>query len=122
MATKLRFGIFIFVLAILCGAFLYGKENESIKKIDASQISSEKSIYENNFSYETNLSPNEIIRRLNAKLHSKQILENEGLEIYYCFVENINEFIISDGKKINLQIAFNGEKSIVGFPIIKTGY
>lgn len=122
MATKLRFGIFILVLLIICGIFLYRKENEAIKKIDASEISSEKSIYENNFSYETNLSPDEIVKKLNAKIHSKQILENEGLEIYYCFVENINEFIISNGKKVNLQIAFNGEKSIVGFPIIKTGY
>lgn len=122
MATKLRFGIFILVLLIICGIFLYRKENEAIKKIDASEISSEKSIYENNFSYETNLSPDKIVKKLNAKIHSKQILENEGLEIYYCFVENINEFIISNGKKVNLQIAFNGEKSIVGFPIIKTGY
>lgn len=122
MATKLRFGIFILVVLLLCGAFLYGKEKNLIQKIDASPISTEKSVYENSFSYETTLTPSEIIKKTNAKIHSKQILENEGLEIYYCFVENINSFILSKGQKVNLQIAFNGEKSVIGFPIIQTGY
>ncbi len=123
MATKLRFGIFILVILLLCGAFLFGKEKEAIEKLNANEIFVvENQNFENSYCFETQLTPNEIIKKLNAKIHSKQILENEGLELYYCFVENINSFILSKGQKVNLQIAFNGEKSVVGFPIIQTGY
>ena len=123
MTLNVRLGIFILVVALLCAVFICGKEKEAIEKLGASEITIvENTQTPNSFGFETELSPREIIKTLNAKLHSKQFLENENLEIYYCFVENINNFIVCNNKKVNLQIAFNGEKSIVGFPIIQTGY
>lgn len=123
MTLKVRLGIFILVVALLCAVFICGKEKEAIEELGASEITIvENTQTPNSFCFETELSPSEIIKTLNAKIHSKQILENENLEIYYCFVENINNFIVCNNKKVNLQIAFNGEKSIVGFPIIQTGY
>lgn len=123
MTLKVRLGIFILVVALLCAVFVCGKEKQAIEKLGASEITVVENIQTpNSFCFETELFPREIIKTLNAKLHSKQFLENENLEIYYCFVENINNFIVCNNKKVNLQIAFNGEKSIVGFPIIQTGY
>ena len=72
--------------------------------------------------FKTELSPNEIVEITKAKILDVQTLENEGLEIFYCFVENINNFVVSQGKKINLQISYDGEISTVGFPLILTGY
>ena len=54
--------------------------------------------------FETYLKPEEIIKTTGAIVSDYQHLKNEGLEIYYCFVENINNFVVSEGKKINLQI------------------
>lgn len=123
MTPKIRLGIFILIIALLCTVFICGKEKETIEKLGATEITVVENLQTpNSFCFETTLSPREIIQTLNAKIHSKQILKNENLEIYYCFVENINSFIVCSNKKVNLQIAFNGEKSIIGFPIIQTGY
>ena len=90
------------------------KENQYIKAINASSSDVVSLNNANATNLKTSLTPKEIIKKLGAKVISKQRLENENLEIFYCFVEN--------GKKINLQIANNGEFSIVGFPLILTGY
>ena len=76
----------------------------------------------NSVNFKVSLSPNEIIEKIGAVVVEKQILKNEGLEIYYCFVENVNNFVVENAKKINFQIAYNGNFSIAGFPLIQSGY
>ncbi|MDD4110311.1 MAG: hypothetical protein PHS54_02030 [Clostridia bacterium] len=75
-------------------------------------------------SFETSLKPQEIINRLKLKIQSTQKLlrENETIIIYYCYVENVGNSIILSNKKVNLQIAFNGQSSIVGMPLILGSY
>ena len=98
------------------------KENQYIKAINASSSDVVSLNNANATNLKTSLTPKEIIKKLGAKVISKQRLENENLEIFYCFVENVSNFVVENGKKINLQIANNGEFSIVGFPLILTGY
>lgn len=125
MAFKIRFGIFIFVCLLIFGVMLYSKENEIITNLN---VPSSNISYINNGSFqedivfETLLTPKEILKKTNAIVCNVQTLENEGLEIYYCFIENINNFIVTEGKKINLQISFNGKFSTVGFPLILSGF
>lgn len=125
MAFKIRFGIFIFVCLLIFGVMLYSKENEIITNLN---VPSSSISYINNGSFqegivfETLLTPKEILKKTNAIVCNVQTLENEGLEIYYCFIENINNFIVTEGKKINLQISFNGKFSTVGFPLILSGF
>ena len=88
------------------------KENEYIKTLN---VDSNEIIYLNNGSavnFKTSLTPKEIVEKLGATILSKQTLKNENLEIFYCFVENISNFVVENGKKINLQIANNGNFSI----------
>lgn len=125
MAFKIRFGIFIFVCLLIFGVMLYSKENEIITNLN---VPSSSISYINNggfqegIVFETLLTPKEILKKTNAIVCNVQTLENEGLEIYYCFIENINNFIVTEGKKINLQISFNGKFSTVGFPLILSGF
>lgn len=125
MTFKIRFGIFIFVCLLIFGVMLYSKENEIIANLN---VPSSNISYINNGSFqegivfETLLTPKEILKKTNAIVCNVQTLENEGLEIYYCFIENINNFIVTEGKKINLQISFNGKFSTVGFPLILSGF
>lgn len=117
-----RLGIFIFVIISLSIAMVASKESQHIEKLN---VNSTEILSLNNGSatnFRTSLSPKEIVEKLDATIVSKQTLKNENLEIYYCFVENVSSFVVENGKKINLQIANNGEFSIVGFPLILTGY
>lgn len=119
MATKIRLGIFIFVTILISCVMLYSNEKSTIEKLsptgDVYQIG-------DSFAFQTSLTPTQIIEKTGALVLDRQRLENEGLEIYYCFVENINNFIVSQGKRVNLQISYDGKISTVGFPLILTGY
>lgn len=120
---KLRLGVFIFSLVLICLAFCFSNEQNVLEKIMAS--SSNFCVYEETdqaICFETDLSPENVISLLGAVVHSKQKLENENLEIFYCFVENVNNHVIVDGKKVNLQICLSNGKTILGFPLISTGY
>jgi hypothetical protein len=75
-------------------------------------------------SFQTNLTPDQIFSRLNIQIQSTQNLNSNGNEVitYYCFLENLYDNVIIDGKKINLQIAFDGEKTTIGLPLILGSY
>lgn len=119
MATKIRLGIFIFVTILISCVMLYSNEKSTIEKLEPTG-----DVYQigDSFAFQTSLTPTQIIEKTNALVLDRQRLENEGLEIYYCFVENINNFIVSQGKRVNLQISYDGKISTVGFPLILTGY
>lgn len=124
MAIKIRLGVFILTLFLVCGVMLYCNKEKSLLSLGLKEevyIVENEKIYDK-ISYKTNLTPKEIIYKLKALVQSKQNLEHENIEIYNCFVENINEFVVVGGKKVNLQIAFDGKESVIGFPLILTGY
>ena len=125
MSNMFRLGIFVFIFISVLTVMLYSGEKKAMAELNVS--AEDIQIYKNlnapdGISFQTTLSPNEIIKKLNAQIYKKQILKNEKIEIYYCFVENINNFIVENGKKINLQISYDGSTSTVGFPLILTGY
>lgn len=75
-------------------------------------------------SFETNFYPDEIINKLNLKIQDIQniVRENETISIYYCYMENVDNSVFLSNKKVNLQIAFNGEKCVIGLPLILGSY
>lgn len=75
-------------------------------------------------SFETELLPEQIFDRINLRIQSKQriLQENGVLEIYYCYLENLGGGVTVANKKVNIQIAFNGEKTILGIPLILGSY
>ena len=75
-------------------------------------------------SFETNFYPDYIINTLNLEIQDIQSLirDNETISIYYCYMENVGNSVILSNKKVNLQIAFNGEKCIIGLPLILGSY
>lgn len=120
---KIRLGVFIFAVVLVCFSFVFSKEQQTleqlIKKSNFFEIAEET---ESGICFETNLSPEQIVSILNAKIHSKQTIQGQNMEIFYCFVENINNYVLIDNKKVNLQIVFLNGKSKLGFPLILTGY
>lgn len=127
MSIYKRFGFFVFLFFIICILMVCYNENFIIKKLSISE--NDVIVFENNntkdgVSFETSLKPFEIINKLNAKIHSEQKLNNNknDLLIYYCYIENLNNYVIVDNKKVNMQIAYDGKKTTVGIPLILTGY
>jgi hypothetical protein len=78
----------------------------------------------NGVSFETNLSPEQIFNKVKIRILNKQVLtqENNIMEIYYCYLENVQKEIVCESKKINLQIVFNGEKTLLGIPLLLGSY
>ena len=120
-----RLGIFIFIFFLIGAVMCFSKEKKYISQLNVCENDILTYINENSnnsVNFKVSLSPNEIIEKIGAVVVEKQILKNEGLEIYYCFVENVNNFVVENAKKINFQIAYNGNFSIAGFPLILSGY
>ena len=62
----------------------------------------------------------EILHILNAK-----IVRNEsflGRDIYYCYSQDNNNFVMENGKKINYQISIKKDVVVIGSPLILGSY
>jgi len=59
-------------------------------------------------------------KKLNYNLTS--ISKHESLQVYYGFCNEYHDFIIHDGKKVNVQLANNGNGWVLGMPLILTGF
>lgn len=75
-------------------------------------------------SFQTNHSPEYILRVLNLKIQSFQTLsiDDKSLQLYYCYFKNLEKSVLIKNKKVNLQIAFDGNTCIVGLPILLGSY
>lgn len=153
MVVKLRSTIFIVVVILLCFCMLYSNENSIFDALNINQVTaySNTKLEEYNstlsgngykfsipvenysaltdeiegISFETSFTPKEIFSKLNLKIQSFQRLlqNNDYIEIFYCYVENLNsKSVIIGNKKVNLQISFNGNYSVVGIPLILGSY
>ncbi len=153
MVVKIRSIIFIGVVILLCFCMLYSNETSLFSALNISQVTAysntkleeyESTLSGNGYkfsiptenydelknkidgiSFETSFTPEEIFNKLNVKIQSSQRLlqNNDYIEIFYCYVENLNsKSVIIDNKKVNLQIAFNEDFSVVGIPLILGSY
>lgn len=73
-----------------------------------------------NFYYQSGMKDEELIKTHN--ISSYYFSEVEGMKILYGYKNDFSDFRFIDGKKINVQIAWAENETIVGFPLILTGY
>ena len=61
---------------------------------------------------------------LKNKVKVQNVQESENICTFYGFLSGFDKFTYIDGKKVNVQIAYNSENSrlIIGFPIILGSY
>ncbi len=45
-----------------------------------------------------------------------------GIESYYYYSDKIDLYQLIDGRKVNIQVVFDGEKTSIGSPLIYGGY
>ena len=67
-----------------------------------------------------NISPNEILKKLNGVIVSKYHIGQ--IEVYNCYVKNLEKFCYENDKKFNIQIAVNCDEIKVGYPTIAEGF
>lgn len=59
-------------------------------------------------------------KNLNAQIYRSHNVE--GMEMYYGYTNMYGEWKNVNGKKVNIQIAIKDNETIVGFPLILTGF
>lgn len=87
----------------------------------------EKYISNTNFDgieFRTNISENEILQNLNAKIIKKQsiLLNNEEKLIIYAYTNKFNKFVMLENQKVNVQILVSNSENTVGLPLILGSY
>ncbi len=60
------------------------------------------------------------LRKFDVKIHTKQTID--GLTVICGYSQNIRGYIYLDGRKTNVQIAFDGQTVTVGSPLILGDY
>lgn len=64
-----------------------------------------------------NFEPISALKQLNAKLIKTENLQT-GAQVFYAYSSKINSSVKLDGEKVNLQIAYYGDYSVIGWPLI----
>ncbi len=72
------------------------------------------------FYYNNKYNLNYFAKKFDYNLTKKTIVENR--EVYYGYDKNYYDFRIIDGKKVNFQLAFDGNNWILGYPMIILGF
>lgn len=67
-----------------------------------------------------NVDAEEILNILKATVVQENEIEN--LRLIYAYSPYYQDSVMVDGKKVNLQLAFDGDNLIAGFPLILTGF
>ena len=70
--------------------------------------------------YMNNVDAEEILNILKATVVQENEIEN--LRLIYAYSPYYQDSVMVDGKKVNLQLAFDGDNLIAGFPLILTGF
>lgn len=68
-----------------------------------------------------NLEPISAIKTLKAKIVKTEILQN-GAVIFYCYSPNIKSSVKVFNKKVNIQLAYYEDYSIIGWPLILSSF
>ncbi len=64
-----------------------------------------------------NFEPVAAIEKLNAKIVFSEYLDN-GASVIYAFSDNISRSVMVNNKRVNIQIAYYDDYSIIGWPLI----
>lgn len=74
--------------------------------------------------FRSNISENEILKNLNAKIIKKQsiLLNNEEKIIIYAYTNKFNKFVMLENQKVNVQILVSNSENTVGLPLILGSY
>lgn len=74
--------------------------------------------------FEVNNTPEYIFKQIKLEVQSSQKIEMEGrtIQIYYCYLKGLDKSVVVENKKVNLQIASDGESCILGIPLILGSY
>ena len=70
--------------------------------------------------YFQSLDNKDFAKKLNAQIY--QTHDVEGMIMYYGYTNMYKNFEMVGGKKVNIQIAVKEDETIVGFPLILTGF
>ena len=65
----------------------------------------------------TNFEPMAALKTLQAKLIKTENLPT-GTQVFYAYTDKINSYVSVDGKKVNIQIAYYEDYSVIGWPLI----
>lgn len=151
MALKIRISFFIIVTILISICMLYSSEKKLFKKLNIDYLTIytnsdikeyQTSISGNGYSFicsvgdfkklnceidgisfETFLSPEEIFKRLKLEVQDQQKIDLENpIKIYYCYIKGIDKNVVVNNKKINIQIVYDGKKTILGIPLIPGSY
>lgn len=68
-----------------------------------------------------NLEPISAIKTLKAEIVKTEILQN-GAVVFYCYSPNVKSSVNAFNKKINIQLAYYEDYSIVGWPLILSSF
>lgn len=61
-----------------------------------------------------------IKKALNLEIYSKNNISDRI--VYECYSNKLNNFVVIDGKKVNIQISITDNKIIIGYPLISTSF
>ena len=67
-----------------------------------------------------NSSLEKLVKELNLMVDREENIYD--MQIVYGFTPKYNDFVLSNNKRINTQIVIQGDKMVVGFPMILTGF
>lgn len=108
--------ILIVVLLIILFNSFYNKNTFSLRDYFSTgkltQYTKGESLYFNN------LEVGKAIEILNAEIKFVEYIEDRALTIIYCYTDKIKTSVYSNDKKINLQIAYCDNYSVIGWPMI----
>ena len=76
-----------------------------------------ESVRINNYSQTTE---QQILNKYQKYIVDLQLVDE--YQIFLCYNPQINDFVIVDGKKVNVQIAIKNDEINLGFPLILNGY
>ena len=68
-----------------------------------------------------NLEPISAIKTLKAEIVKAEMLQN-GAVIFYCYSPNIKSSVSAFNKKVNIQLAYYEDYSIIGWPLILSSF
>ncbi len=108
----------------LCECEVIKNGNQFYYTMSLEEYNSSSSIFKSydaiNLFYEKDVSMQKLLKAHN--ITSYYLSSVEGMDVLYGYTNNFSDFRMVDGKKINVQIVWKKSETIVGFPLIVTGY
>ena len=102
--------------AVNCGDLVFNFCSLSVARENFSKIDDAKAVQ----IYLSDISLEEILKKLDAKIVSEENVQN--IQIINAYTPHFSKSVFVEHKKVNLQIAFKDGQIVAGFPMILTGF